>query len=79
MRKTISALAVLAVLGSAPLAAQSANMSFFITSAGPGDGARAAAPARAEVRRRGGRVGAASPKEQTVPASAVAEAVGAGG
>ncbi len=39
MRKTISALAVLAVLGSAPLAAQSANMSFFITSAGPGDGA----------------------------------------
>jgi len=39
VRKTISALAVLAVLGSAPVAAQSANMSFFITSAGPGDGA----------------------------------------
>ena len=39
MRKAIAALAVLAVFGAAPLAAQDANMSFFITSSGPGDGA----------------------------------------
>ncbi len=39
MRKAISALAVLALIGTAPLAAQDSNMTFFITSAGPGDGA----------------------------------------
>jgi hypothetical protein len=39
VRKAIAVLAVLVVVGSAPAGAQSANMSFFITSAGPGDGA----------------------------------------
>lgn len=39
MKKAIAALAALALFGSAPVAAQNANMSFFITSAGPGDGA----------------------------------------
>ena len=39
MKKAIAALAALALLGSAPVAAQNADMSFFITSAGPGDGA----------------------------------------
>jgi len=39
VRKAIAVLAVLVVVGSAPVGAQSANMSFFITSAGPGDGA----------------------------------------
>ncbi len=39
MKKMITALAVLALAAAAPAAAQSANMSFFITSAGSGDGA----------------------------------------
>lgn len=39
MRKVIGALAALAVVLAAPVAAQDADMSFFITSAGPGDGA----------------------------------------
>ena len=39
MNKMITALAVLVLVAPAPAAAQSANMSFFITSAGPGDGA----------------------------------------
>lgn len=40
MRKAIAALAAFAVLGAAPVAAQDSKMSFFITSAGPGDGAK---------------------------------------
>lgn len=39
MKNAIAALAVLAVFGAAPAAAQDSDMSFFITSAGPGDGA----------------------------------------
>ena len=39
MRKAIEGLAVLAVFGAAPLAAQDGDMSFFVVSAGPGDGA----------------------------------------
>jgi hypothetical protein len=39
VRKSIAVLAILAVFGADPAAAQSSNMSFFITSAGPGDGA----------------------------------------
>lgn len=39
MKTTIACLALLAFLGGPPLAAQDADMSFFITSAGPGDGA----------------------------------------
>lgn len=39
MRKAIAALAVSALLSAAPLAAQSADMTFFITSVGSGDGA----------------------------------------
>lgn len=39
MKKMIAATAVLLVASAAPAAAQNANMSFFITSAGPGDGA----------------------------------------
>ncbi len=39
MKKTITALAILALVAAAPAAAQSGNMSFFITSAGGGDGA----------------------------------------
>ncbi len=39
MNKMITALAVLALVASSPAAAQNANMSFFITSAGSGDGA----------------------------------------
>lgn len=39
MKNVLAALTVLALFGAAPLAAQDANMSFFITSAGPGDGA----------------------------------------
>lgn len=39
MRKVFAALTVLAVIGVAPLTAQDSRMSFFITSAGPGDGA----------------------------------------
>ncbi len=39
MKKAIAVLAMLAIFGYAPASAQSANMSFFITSAGSGDGA----------------------------------------
>ena len=39
MKKAIAIVAVLAAMGSAPAAAQNSNMSFFITSTGPGDGA----------------------------------------
>ncbi len=39
MKKAIAAAALFAVLATSPLSAQSSNMSFFITSAGPGDGA----------------------------------------
>jgi hypothetical protein len=39
VKTPIALVAALTLLGTAPLAAQSANMSFFITSAGPGDGA----------------------------------------
>jgi hypothetical protein len=39
VQKTITALAVLAAMGTTPVLAQDADMSFFITSAGPGDGA----------------------------------------
>lgn len=39
MKNILAALTVLALFSAAPLAAQEANMSFFITSAGPGDGA----------------------------------------
>ena len=39
MKKAIAAAALFAVLATSPLAAQSASMSFFITSAGSGDGA----------------------------------------
>ncbi|MDX1646832.1 MAG: hypothetical protein R3304_06795 [Longimicrobiales bacterium] len=39
MRNAIAALALFALLGTPPLAAQDADMSFFITSQGPGDGA----------------------------------------
>ena len=39
MKKMITALAVLALVTAAPAAAQSGNMSFFITSVGGGDGA----------------------------------------
>ena len=39
MKKSIALVAALAVLGSAPLDAQDSRMSFFITSAGPGNGA----------------------------------------
>ena len=39
MRKAIAGLAMLAVFGAAPLAAQDGDMSFFVVSAGPGDGA----------------------------------------
>ncbi len=39
MRKILGALAVLTLMLAAPVAAQDADMSFFITSAGPGDGA----------------------------------------
>jgi hypothetical protein len=39
VKKTLGALAVLTVLLAAPGAAQDADMSFFITSAGPGEGA----------------------------------------
>ena len=38
MKKAIAAVAFLALLGAAPLYAQSSNMSFFITSSGPGSG-----------------------------------------
>ncbi len=39
MRTALAGLALLAAFVAAPLAAQDTNMSFFITSAGPGDGA----------------------------------------
>ena len=39
MRKALVSLALLAAFVAAPVAAQDANMSFFITSAGPGNGA----------------------------------------
>jgi hypothetical protein len=39
VKKSIALAAVLAVLGTAPLSAQASSMSFFITSAGPGNGA----------------------------------------
>lgn len=39
MKNAIATLAVLAVFGAAPVAAQDSDMTFFITSAGPGDGA----------------------------------------
>ncbi|MDX1494897.1 MAG: hypothetical protein R3253_12590 [Longimicrobiales bacterium] len=39
MKRFFAALAALAFLGAAPLAAQDSNMSFFITSTGPGNGA----------------------------------------
>jgi hypothetical protein len=39
VKKTIAIMAVMAAVSSAPLSAQASNMSFFITSAGPGDGA----------------------------------------
>lgn len=39
MKKVITALSILAVLGTASVEAQSQNMSFFVTSTGPGDGA----------------------------------------
>ena len=39
MNKAIPALVLLAALAAAPVAAQSSDMSFFITSAGPGNGA----------------------------------------
>ncbi|MGY8798833.1 MAG: hypothetical protein ACKVG4_08640 [Longimicrobiales bacterium] len=39
MRKAIAVIAALAFAGVAPVSAQDADMSFFITSAGPGDGA----------------------------------------
>jgi hypothetical protein len=39
MKKVIPVLAGLFLLGAAPVAAQSANLNFFITSAGPGQGA----------------------------------------
>lgn len=39
MKKSIALAAILAALGTAPLSAQASNMSFFITSAGPGNGA----------------------------------------
>ena len=39
MKKMITALAVVALAAAAPAAAQDFKLSFFITSAGPGDGA----------------------------------------
>ena len=39
MKKVVATLATLTLMGAAPALAQSANMSFFITSAGSGDGA----------------------------------------
>ena len=39
MKRAFATFAVLAVFGAAPVTAQSASMSFFVTSAGPGDGA----------------------------------------
>ncbi len=39
MKKTLTLVAALAALGAASATAQDSNMSFFITSAGPGDGA----------------------------------------
>jgi hypothetical protein len=39
VKNLLSALTVLALVGASPLAAQDADMSFFVTSAGPGDGA----------------------------------------
>lgn len=39
MKHLLAALTALALVGAAPLTAQDADMSFFITSAGPGDGA----------------------------------------
>lgn len=39
MKKALAILATFAILGAAPLTAQDSSMSFFITSAGPGDGA----------------------------------------
>jgi hypothetical protein len=39
MRRTTALLAALALMSTAPAAAQNAKMSFFVTSAGPGDGA----------------------------------------
>lgn len=39
MKNAIAALALLALFGAAPIAAQDSNMTFFITSAGPGNGA----------------------------------------
>ncbi|MDH3270527.1 MAG: hypothetical protein OEN56_04300 [Gemmatimonadota bacterium] len=39
MKHTIVAVAILAAFSAAPVAAQDSNMSFFITSAGPGNGA----------------------------------------
>lgn len=39
MRKAFAALAALALIAAAPLSAQDSRMSFFVTSAGPGDGA----------------------------------------
>jgi len=39
MNRTIAALAVIAAMSTTPVLAQSSDMSFFITSAGPGDGA----------------------------------------
>ena len=39
VNKAIATLAIFAAFSAAPVAAQSSNMSFFVTSAGPGDGA----------------------------------------
>ena len=50
MKKTITALAVLALVSAAPAAAQNANMTFFITSAGSGDGANLGGLAGADQR-----------------------------
>jgi len=50
VKKAIVAVVALAAFGAAPVAAQSANMSFFITSAGSGDGANLGGLAGADQR-----------------------------
>ena len=50
MKKAIAAAALFAVLATSPLSAQSSSMSFFITSAGPGDGANLGGLAGADQR-----------------------------
>lgn len=50
MKNAIATLAILAVFGAAPAAAQDSDMSFFITSAGSGDGANLGGLAGADQR-----------------------------